>query len=140
MRYASKTHSLCKKDTYCCKECQKLAWKAGHKRECEGKGKVGGAGAPPHIQAALQQAQLASRSAQPVLTPKQSKGLIGNIRVLYAAQDWRGLVALAPTAGAAATQVRESKPDRAIMICTMIGESHQELGQFQKVINTYCIK
>jgi len=49
---------------------------------------------------------------------------------MHAARNWRGLVALEETPGAAAAQFRETRPDTAILVFRMLGLSYKSLGQF----------
>ena len=70
-------------------ECQKLAWKAGHKRECV----TGAAGAGAVGSQALERALGMRRDTAVRWTAKQMR-LCEKMKDLYAKQGWRGLAAL----------------------------------------------
>ena len=80
-------------------DCQKLAWKAGHKRECM----TGAAGAGAVGSQALGRALGMRRDMDVRWTAKQMR-LWEKMKDLDAKQDWRGLAALEDEARIAATQ------------------------------------
>ena len=96
--------------------CQRLAWKAGHKRECVPATPL----VQEHIQKALQQATCPSAAEQIRLFEK--------MHTLYEASDWEGVVKLEGEAVAMARALRDVKPYIAAQIYATLGASLQHLG------------
>ena len=107
-------------------ECQKLAWKAGHKRECV----TGAAGAGAVGSLALGRALGMRRDTDVRWTAKQ-KRLWEKMDGLYAKQDWRGLAALEDEARTVATR---APPGLACGILYILGICYKSMGQYGKAI------
>ena len=102
-------------------ECQKLAWKAGHKRECV----TGAAGAGAVGSQALERALGMRRDTAVRLTDKQMR-LLEKMKDLDAKQDWRGLAALEDEAHTAATQ---APTDLAWNIYSRLGCCYESMSE-----------
>jgi hypothetical protein len=119
----------CKSASYCSKDCQTKAWKAGHKRECApGRG----ASIASLRRRALQQAEGAQRG----LTAEQRR-LLMKMANLHAVEDWRGLVALEREARAVADAVRGSEPRRAGFVFVTLGIAYHNVGDISKAIDCH---
>ena len=110
-------------------ECQKLAWKAGHKRECM----TGAAGAGAVGSLALGRA-LAMRQDTVARWTAKEKRLWEKMKDLDAKQDWRGLAALENEARTAATQ---APTDLACNIYNRLGCCYRSMGQYGKAITMH---
>ena len=110
-------------------ECQKLAWKAGHKRECM----TGAAGAGAVGSQALGRA-LGMRQDTVVRWTAKQKRLWEKMKDLDAKQDWRGLAALENEARTAATQ---APTDLACNIYNRLGCCYRSMGQYGKAITMH---
>ena len=107
-------------------ECQKLAWKAGHKRECV----TGAAGAGAVGSLALGRA-LGMRQDTVARWTAKEKRLWEKMKDLDAKQDWRGLAALEQEARTVATQ---APPNLACAIYNTLGNCYISMGQYGKAI------
>ena len=110
-------------------ECQKLAWKAGHKRECV----TGAAGAGAVGSQALGRA-LGMRQDTVARWTAKEKRLWEKMKDLDAKQDWRGLAALENEARTAATQ---APTDLACEIYNRLGCCYFRMGQYGKAITMH---
>ena len=110
-------------------ECQKLAWKAGHKRECV----TGAAGAGAVGSQALGRA-LGMRQDTVVRWTAKQKRLWEKMKDLDAKQDWRGLAALENEARTVATQ---APTDLACNIYNRLGCCYESMGQYGKAIELH---
>ena len=110
-------------------ECQKLAWKAGHKRECV----TGAAGAGAVGSLALGRA-LGMRQDTVARWTAKEKRLWEKMKDLDAKQDWRGLAALEDEARMAATQ---APTDLACNIYNRLGCCYRSMGQYGKAIELH---
>ena len=110
-------------------ECQKLAWKAGHKRECV----TGAAGAGAVGSQARERALGMRRDTVARWTAKE-KRLWEKMKDLDAKQDWRGLAALEDEARMAATQ---APTDLACNIYNRLGCCYESMGQYGKAIELH---
>ena len=110
-------------------ECQKLAWRAGHKRECV----TGAAGAGAVGSQALGQGRaLGMRQDTVVRWTAKQKRLWEKMKDLDAKQDWRGLAALEQEARTVAAQ---APTDLACGIYTRLAVCYMNMGQYLSLIH-----
>ena len=107
-------------------ECQKLAWKAGHKREC-----VTGAAGAGAVGSQARERALGMRRDTAVRWTAEQMRLWEKMKDLDAKQDWRRLAALEQEARTVATQ---APPDLACAIYSRLGNCYGRMGQFEKAI------
>jgi tetratricopeptide (TPR) repeat protein len=102
----------CKEAVYCCKECQRAAWKAGHKKECV-------------------------PAARPVLPGSSEDRLLSLLNGLIAAQNWPGAVALERAALELATAVRGVQPEVCGFIYSALGNANMNLSNFARAFELH---
>ena len=110
-------------------ECQKLAWKAGHKRECV----TAAAGAGAVGSQARDRALGMRRDTAVRLTDKVMR-LWEKMKDLYAKQDWRRLAAFEDEAR---TVVTLAPPNRASCIYSTLGIFYYRMGQYGKAMGLH---
>jgi len=107
----------CKTATYCSKDCQIKAWKAGHKGEC--------------VAAARSGTRTAAKpTADQMRVLKMLDQLVG-------AADWRSVAAQERAARAVAAAVRTSMPGNASFVYCTLGNAYWSQGDFNKAIEYY---
>ena len=105
-------------------ECQTLAWKAGHKRECV----PAAAGASTILgRQGLEQA-LGVRQQRHTA---EQEGMLQRLDDLVSKQDWRGLVAMEDEAGRVA---RQAPLDVAGEMYTRLGDRCERMGEYARLI------
>ena len=113
-------------------DCQKLAWKAGHKHECV----TAAVGAGAVCSQALERALGMRRDTAVRWTGKQMR-LWEKMEDFGAKQDWRGLAALEDEARTVATQ---APPALACAIYSRLGCCYASMGQYTKAIAMQSLK
>ena len=108
--------SKCHRVWYCSKECQKEAWKAGHKREC--------------VQNLIDMHVVEIKTE---LTKNQKK-FYKKTCELYAKGDWQGMMVVLKPATEFAEQLRDTMPELSATIYGMLGVTYRRIGQHIKAI------
>ena len=98
----------CKTTTYCSKDCQIKAWKAGHKGDCAAAVRSG-----------------TRTAAKP--TADQMR-VLERLSQLAGARDWRGVAAQERAAKAVAAAVQTHMPSNASFVYCTLGNAYQKQG------------
>jgi len=110
----------CKTATYCSKDCQIKAWRAGHKGECALEGRA--------------QGRVAAGTRKKPLPNSEQLRVFAKLNQLADAGDSRGLAAQERQARAVAAAVRTSRPSAVSWVYCTLGNAFQSLGNISKAI------